>query len=213
MPTYRAKVVPSMPRSVGDADPPSATVPQEHFDELYADKPDPWDLRITWHDRRKYAITVASLPRERYRSGFEPGCSIGELTKLLAPRCEYLLAVDLVAAAVSRARGTVREFSNVQVEQARLPDELPHDRYDLIILSELLYYFVRDDLSQLLDGLLYRLEPGGDIIAVHWRASDRCYGYDGFNVHSTLTARPEVTGLVHHEDENFILDVLRRHRT
>lgn len=199
-----------MPRRVGDADPPMVTVPQEHFDKLYAGKPDPWDLGTKWHDRRKYALTVASLPQSRYRNCFEPGCSIGELTKLVAPRCDRLLAVDFAAAAVSRARDAVCGFSHVQVERAVLPDELPDDCYDLIILSELLYYFDRDDLNRLLDGLLRRLEPGGDLIAVHWRASDRCYGYDGFNVHSALAARPEVVGLVHHEDENFVLDVLRR---
>jgi len=72
-----------MSRSVGDADPPTATVPRAHFDKLYADKPDPWGLAAKWHDRRKYAITVASLPRQRYRNCYEPGCSIGELTRML----------------------------------------------------------------------------------------------------------------------------------
>ncbi|MGH3501423.1 MAG: class I SAM-dependent methyltransferase [Nocardioidaceae bacterium] len=153
---------------------------------------------------------MASLPRARYRNCFEPGCSNGELTKLVAPRCDRLLAVDFVAAAVSRARDAVREFSHVQVERAALPHELPDDHYDLVILSELRYYFAHDDLTRLLDGILRRLEPEGDIIAVHWRASDRCYGYDGFNVHSAITTRPEMVGLVHHDDENFVLDVLRR---
>ncbi|MGH3501422.1 MAG: hypothetical protein ACRDQA_11130 [Nocardioidaceae bacterium] len=50
------EVLPDVPRCVGDADPPAVTVPQEHFDKLYADKPDPWGLRTKWHDRRKYAL-------------------------------------------------------------------------------------------------------------------------------------------------------------
>ena len=89
-----------MPRSADDAGAPDASVPREHFDVLYEGSSDPWDLRSAWYERRKYAITVAALPRERYRSGLEPGCSIGELTRLLAARCDRLLAFDFAESAV-----------------------------------------------------------------------------------------------------------------
>lgn len=199
-----------MPRATGDADPPATTLPEEHFDLLYLDKPDPWGLATAWYERRKYALVIASLPRERYRNCYEPGCAIGELTRLLAGRCDQVLAVDFADRAVAQARQAVAEFRHVRVERATLPSGLPHDGYDLIVVSEVLYYFNAEDLSQLLDGLIARLEPGGDLVAVHHRAADRAYGYDGYNVHSALMSRPELTGLVHHEDENFILDVLRR---
>ncbi|MGH3905211.1 MAG: class I SAM-dependent DNA methyltransferase [Pseudonocardiaceae bacterium] len=196
----------------GDADPPGTTVPHDHFDRLYADKPDPWNLATSWYERRKYALTVASLPKAQYDSGFELGCAIGELTRLLASRCEQLLAVDCAARAVTQARRAVAEFGQVQVKRANLPADLPQGRHDLIVASEILYYFCAADLDQLLRGLADRLEPGGDIVAVHHRARDRCYGYDGYNVHCTLTSRPELTRLVHHEDEHFVLDVLRRRK-
>jgi hypothetical protein len=46
--------------------------------------------------------------------------------------------------------------------------------------------------------------------SVHFRDRRNRGGYDGFNVHAALTARPELEPLVHHEDEWFLLDVLRR---
>ncbi|MEO3930672.1 SAM-dependent methyltransferase [Micromonosporaceae bacterium B7E4] len=184
-------------------------MPQEHFDRLYAENPDPWDFATSWYERRKYALTVASLPKRRYRSGFEVGCSVGELTRLLAPRCEKLLAVDCAALAVSRARGAVADLAHVKVGHASVPDYLPDDSYDLIVASEVLYYFSADDLQRLLDGLLARLEPGGDIIAAHLRAGDLRHGYDGHNVHSRLASHPALTRIVRHEDEGFVLDVLR----
>lgn len=181
----------------------------EHFTDLYLAKDDPWDLATKWHDERKYAVTVASLPRRRYRSCYEPGCSIGLLTRLLAPRCDEVLAVDSVASAVLQTEAAVREFAHVRVAQADLPADLPEATFDLIVVGDLLYYLSADDLDAVLDGLVRRLEPDGDIVAVHFRDRQNAGAYDGFNVHAALTARPGLERLVHHEDEWFLLDILR----
>jgi len=176
---------------------------------MYLAKDDPWDLATKWHDERKYAVTVASLPRRRYQRCYEPGASIGLLTRLLAPRCDEILAVDSVDVAVEQAREVVRDFPHVRVEQATLPAELPDSTFDLIVIGDLLYYLSADDLKLLLDGLVERLEPGGDLVAVHFR--DRQGGnYDGFNVHAALLDRADLTPAVHHDDEWFLLDILRR---
>ena len=58
-------------------------LPDDYFDELYAQAGDPWDLATRWYEQRKYAITLALLPRQHYAHAFEPGCSIGVLTALL----------------------------------------------------------------------------------------------------------------------------------
>src|SRR3954449_9921542 len=91
-PRRRARPVagrmPGVTRAQGDARPPQVSVPLDHFIGMYEAKTDPWDTATKWHDRRKYAVTVAGLPRERYRRCYEPGCSVGLLTRLLAPRCD-----------------------------------------------------------------------------------------------------------------------------
>jgi trans-aconitate methyltransferase len=176
---------------------------------MYEAKDDPWDLATKWHDRRKYAVTVASLPREHYRRCYEPGASIGLLTAMLAPRCDEILAVDSIGSAVQQARAVVGDFPHVRVEEATLPADLPDGTFDLIVVGDLLYYLSAEDLAALLDGLVTRLEPGGDFVAVHFR--DRESGnYDGFNAHLALTDRADLDPVVHHDDEWFVLDVLRR---
>lgn len=199
-------------RAPDDARPPQTSVSQDYFAGLYLAKEDPWDLATKWHDQRKYAVTVASLPRPRYRRCYEPGASIGVLTRMLAPRCDELLATDSIDEAVRQAAGAVREFPHVRVERATLPAELPDGTFDLIVIGDLLYYLGAADLEAVLDGLVSRLEPDGDIVAVHFR--DRLNGgnYDGFNAHAALERRPGLERLVHHEDEWFLLDVLRRAR-
>ncbi len=48
-----------------------------YFDQMYAASADPWGFTSRWYEKRKYALTLAMLPRERYADAFEPGCSIG----------------------------------------------------------------------------------------------------------------------------------------
>jgi len=185
--------------------PPDRSVSLDHFVGMYEAKTDPWDNATKWSDQRKYAVTMASLPRERYRRCYEPGCAVGLLTRMLAPRCDEILAVDAVPEAVRTATETVRDFPHVTVERAILPADLPDGTFDLIVIGDLLYYLSANDLNDLLSGLLARLEPGGEIVAVHYR--DRSgQTYDGAHAHRAL-ADLDLENLIHHEDEWFVLDV------
>ncbi|GIE75327.1 methyltransferase [Actinoplanes philippinensis] len=198
-----------MTRAAGDAAPPETSVSLDHFIGLYEAKDDPWDVATKWHDRRKFAVTVASLPRERYRRCYEPGASIGTLSRMLAARCDEVLTTDSVPEAVELARQNTADLPNVRVERAELPADLPDGVFDLVVIGDLLYYLSGDDLTATLDGLTRRLEPGGDLVSVHFR--DRAGGsYDGFNAHQALLATAGLEHVVHHEDEWFVLDVMRR---
>ena len=201
-----------MTRAPDDAEPPAVTVSDAYFTGLYLAKDDPWDLATKWYDQRKYAVTLASLPRPRYRRCYEPGCSIGLLTRMLAPRCDEVLAVDGIESAVRQAAQAVREFPHVRVQRATVPAELPDGTFDLMVIGDLLYYLSAGDLDRLLDGLVDRLEPDGDIVAVHFRDRQHGGNYDGVQVHAALAGRPGLDHLVHHEDEWFLLDVVRRTR-
>lgn len=197
-------------RAEGDAAPPETTVSLDYFTGLYLAKDDPWDIASKWHDRRKFAVTMASLPRERYERCYEPGASVGTLTRMLAGRCGEVLAVDSVPEAVDLLRQNTADLPNVRAERAELPAELPDGTFDLVVIGDLLYYLSAADLTALLDGLVQRLEPGGDLVSVHFRDRENGGNYDGFNAHAALFTTAGLTPVVHHEDEWFLLDVLRR---
>jgi SAM-dependent methyltransferase len=197
-------------RAAGDATPPDTSVSLDYFTGLYLAKDDPWDVATKWHDLRKYAVTVASLPRERYRRCYEPGASIGTLSRMLAERCDEVLATDSVPEAVDLARRNTAGLPGVRVERAELPAELPDGVFDLVVIGDLLYYLSGDDLTATLDGLVARLEPGGDLVSVHFRDRRNGGNYDGFNAHAALLATAGLEPVVHHEDEWFLLDILRR---
>ena len=138
--------------------PRSGSAPVSRFAELYA-AGDPWRAD-SWYERRKRAVVLASLPRERYRRAFEPGCGAGELTRDLAARCDAVLASDPVAEAVRRARGRTAAMPEVRVEQAALPDAVPAEPVDLAVFSEVLYYLDDATVSAVLDRTVAALPSG-----------------------------------------------------
>jgi LmbE family N-acetylglucosaminyl deacetylase len=187
----------------------TGSAPVSRFAELYADGADPWRT-TSWYERRKRAVVLASLPRERYRRAFEPGCGTGELTVELAARCDELLASDPVGEAVGRARARVVEAPGVRVEQSALPDAVPAEPIDLAIFSEVLYYLDDSVVEATLDRTLAALEPGGDLAVVHWRGWPAEAPRDAAATHRLLQARTELLTVVEHVDDGFVLLVLRR---
>lgn len=189
---------------------PPMTLGPGYFEAMYAAAADPWSLRTRWYEERKYAISVALLPRRRYRDAFEPGCSVGVLTGMLAPRCDRLLACDVVPAAVKAAAEHTARFGNVTVEQRAIPRDWPPGRFGLIVLSEILYYFAGADLDHVLDVAVAALQPGGTLLAVHWRHPVTDYPRGGDEVHAALAARPGLARLAQHAEADFLAEVYLR---
>jgi SAM-dependent methyltransferase len=186
------------------------TLDPGYFRERYAASSDPYGLAERWYETRKYALTVALLPRERYGTAFEPGCSIGVLTAQLAPRCDHLLACDAAPEAVASARARTAGLPGVQVERRVIPREWPSRSFDLVILSELLYYFDDADLGQVLGLGIGSLRPGGQLLAVHWRHPAPDHPRTGDEVHEALAAHAGLARLARYRDPDFTAEVYTR---
>ena len=189
---------------------PLASLAGGYFDAMYQAAADPWGLQDRWYEQRKYAISLALLPGRRYRRAFEPGCSIGVLTAMLAGRCDRLLACDGAQAAVRAAAARTRDLPQVLVERRQIPRQWPAGRFDLVVFSEILYYFGDDDLDRVLSRGVRALEPGGTLLAVHWRHPVADYPRSGDDVHQVLAARPGLARLVSHEEPDFLAEVYLR---
>ncbi len=158
---------------------------QGYFDQMYAAAPDPWSLASRWYEARKYAISLALLPEPRYGDAFEPGCSVGVLTGMLAGRCGQVTAWDASDAAVRAAAARNAALPNVRVRRGAIPGDWPPGQFDLIVFSEVLYYFAGDELPLVVDRGVASLRPGGTLLAVHWRHPVADYPRGGDDVHGS----------------------------
>lgn len=186
------------------------TLGMDYFDKLYASSEDPWGFATRWYEARKYAVSLALLPAERYGEAFEPGCSIGVLTELLAARCDRVLSCDGAAAALDRATARTGALPNVRVQRGIIPGDWPPGQFDLIVFSEILYYFAGRDLAKVLDLGVAALRPGGALLAVHWRHPVPEYPRSGDEVHQALAAQAGLARLVEHREPDFLADVYIR---
>lgn len=146
----------------------TTTLPPGYFDARYAADPDPWNFAASPYERDKYAATLAALPRPHYAAGLEIGCSIGVLTAALAPRCDTLVALDVAEAALDQARARCRGLPHLRLLKAQVPGEWPEGTFDLILLSEVVYYLDAADVARLAARVRGSLIPGGDVVLVHW---------------------------------------------
>ena len=188
-----------------------ASWPPEVFDGLYARDPDPWDFHTSRYEREKYAATLAALPPGRFASGFEVGCSIGVLTRMLAPRCDTLLAADVSEAALAAARDGCAGLEHVDIRRLHIPAEWPTRPFDLIVLSEVLYFLGPEDLAATARLAATSLAPEGVALLVNWTGPTNC-PCTGDEAAQTFMAASGLTPARQLREAQYRLDLLRRDR-
>jgi predicted TPR repeat methyltransferase len=139
-----------------------------YFTRLYTEDSDPWKFETSAYERAKYEQTLAFLPAERFHRALEIGCANGALTERLAPRCDALIGVDVVDAVLARARRRCAHLPGVTIRNARIPRDQVAGPFDLILLSEVAYYWDSDDLAEAARYLTEATAPDGYLLLVHW---------------------------------------------
>lgn len=143
---------------------------RDHLNALYADTADPWNFAQSDYEQAKFAATRAALSRRRYASAFELGCGNGQLARHIAPLCDTYTGMDAVEIALATAQHAVPQ---ARFLQGFYRCALPRDDFDLLILSEILYFLDRAALRRL----------AGDIAASWPRAEAICVTYLGETGH------------------------------
>lgn len=190
------------------------SLPITYFDDVYRANEDPWAFATSSYERAKYEATMNALPKERYASAFEIGCSIGVLSEMLAGRCNRLLSVDASELPLKTARQRLAPYGHVTVNQMSLPDQFPDDRFDLILLSEVGYYLIEEDLKRARQLMLDHLEPGGQLLLVHWTPVVPDYPLTGDQVHEQFIAvsgeGQPLAHLLNQRTEKYRLDLFQK---
>jgi SAM-dependent methyltransferase len=190
-----------------DAQPQSAA----YFESLYRGSKDPWDFASSPYELGRYHAILTALHGRTYRRAFEPGCSIGVLTKALAAQCTRVIACDISPSAVALARERCSDLPNVDIDERDVCEGPPAGTFDLIVLSEIGYYLSAAKLCEIALALTHSLEPNGEFIAVHWLGDSPDHQLHGNCVHDLLIATLPCDWITSERHAGFRLDAWRRH--
>jgi len=186
------------------------TLTRGFFEDLYVKSPDSFDFETSAYEAAKYQHTVATLPRAHYKQAVEIGCSIGVLTSRLAKKCNSLLGLDISEQALVRARARCAHLASVQFVRMTVPDEFPDQAFDLIVVSEVAYYWSTEDLARAKDLIAAHQTTGGHLLLVHWLPIVDYHVQTGDAVHDAWLKDPRWRLVRGDRREQYRIDLLER---
>ncbi len=148
---------------------PDVSLGADYFEGMFAGDDDPWRFATSPYETAKFACTVEALAGRTYLHAFEVGCANGVLTRCLAAHCRQLLAIDISPSALAAARIRCADIPHACFQPMAFPAEAPvADSFDLIVLSEVAYYWSDADLAFAALRIETLLAADGDLLLVHW---------------------------------------------
>jgi SAM-dependent methyltransferase len=115
---------------------------REHYETVWREG-DAWSFETSEFEEARYAHQLEVLAGQRYEQALEIGCGSGCFTRRLASIANRVVALDIAAAAIERAR---RQAAGVGpgVVEFRVADAMHYDLHaegpwDLVVLSETMY--------------------------------------------------------------------------
>ena len=142
------------------------------MERLFRREEDPYGYFSHPHELGKQALAETMLAGRRYARALEIGCAEGAFTRRLARLCGEVLAVDISPTALSRAREWLKDVGNVRFLQANARELDFSPDWDLIVVSEFLYYIEKKplpagELDRFLSRLAGLVAPGGRVLVLH----------------------------------------------
>lgn len=145
------------------------------FDDLWM-RGDPWELETSSFEHQRYARLLAMLDQPRYGRVLEIGCGAGTFTRRLAGLADQVLALDVSAEAVAKARALQGASQHVEFRAANIMDYDPKEDgpWDLIVMSDMVYFlgwlYPFFDIAWLAMDMFAATRPGGQLLLAN------CYG-------------------------------------
>lgn len=115
---------------------------REHYERVWA-AGDAWSFETSAFERQRYDFLAGLIADRRYGRAVEIGCGSGCFTGRLRHLADHVLALDVAAAAIERARGQAAATGAGGVEFL-VANAMEHDfvvggPWDLVVLTETIY--------------------------------------------------------------------------
>lgn len=110
------------------------------------------------------------MKEKRYDNILEIGCGDGYLLERYSPLSDRVLATDISGSALKMAKERLRGEKHIEFRQFDLIKDDIDEKFDLVICSEILYYFTLDQLKTVVPKILNYLKKNGNLLSIHIRS-------------------------------------------
>lgn len=150
------------------------------FDRVYDEQDDPWAIGAA-DDPRYDLYRERLLAHVRGGRILDVGCGYGAFLARFGEEFQELVGVETAGEAVRRARELRPEITFLRAQAERLGEtELDAERFDAIVLSDVLYYLRQPDRAATLAWAASHLQEGGHALVTAWCPGGRYFEPDEF---------------------------------
>ena len=136
----------------------------ERLDQIFSHRPDPWSYVGDPVSEERLRLTLETLPEARDGRMLEVGCAEGWMTEWLADRTGELVAVDVSAVAIERAKERCRRFDHVTFSRMDIAEDVPDGPFDAIVCCGVLVLLPARSQARVRAKLVSALRPGGVLL-------------------------------------------------
>jgi cyclopropane fatty-acyl-phospholipid synthase-like methyltransferase len=122
---------------------------------------DAWGYERRPFESKRFDLIMEVLFTVRAKRALEVGCAEGHLTRRLGSRVEELVACDIVEEALRRAQENCRGLDNARFLHVDVRHAWPPGFFDLLVYSDVLYYFTRREVRRVIRESARRVHRGG----------------------------------------------------
>ena len=156
------------------------------FEDLWKSD-DPWSLETSQFEKDRYESILTMINDRHYERALEIGCGSGTFTRLLPSFVNEVVALDISATAIERARNAGNSNNAIDYRVANIMeyDVRKEGPWDLVIMSETVYYlgwlYSFFEVGWLAAELLASMNNDGRLVLANTRGK-----IDDFNDENTL---------------------------
>lgn len=145
----------------------------------------------------KYTRILHALDfKGHFKNVLDLGCGEGYLMRRLAGRAGRILGVDISPTVIRRAGRRLAPFDNVELRAADALTEEIEESFELVLCSELLYYFNIKQFGTIAGKIERWTRPGGYLLLAHSRAAaddeegSEPFAFGAKTIHDTFLENP-----------------------
>jgi 2-polyprenyl-3-methyl-5-hydroxy-6-metoxy-1,4-benzoquinol methylase len=136
--------------------------------ENWQKKQDPWSYKNNPEDEKRKDILLSEIPQKKYLKVLDIGCGQGYITKCLPGK--LIVGTDISEEAIKIAQKNIKKenIKFIQNDIFKLDQKFPNDKFDLIIITGVLYPQYIGKSSTLIYKIIDKvLNKNGILISVH----------------------------------------------